>query len=347
MARRLRTRGATGRVLAVAGLAALLLASVPACAEASYLSIEGGEPGSGTNPGNWEYTAADGEANRLTVSQVGDRVVFRDTGAAIEVLSRGGASTQCMAGATSDVGCLLPVLDPRGGSLPHVEISLTDGNDSALMALPVTRRSLPIFTVVSGGDGDDSLTGTGFVQHLDGDGGDDRLTGGRLDDELNGGPGADRIDGGAGTDSVSYLFRDAPLRVDLRRQSQGPAGEGDVLISIENVQGSGPSRLIGNARQNELSGSLYPDVIIGGAGGDQLAGSFGNDRLYGGPGRDRMYGDGGTIFVPGGDPPPGSDYLSAIDNEPDQVDCGGGPDIARVDPIDTVIACERVFVARG
>jgi hypothetical protein len=51
-------------------------------------------------------------------------------------------------------------------------------------------------------------------------------------------------------------------------------------------------------------------------------GGTGTDRLFGGPGRDD---------------------LEAADGQRDTVDCGPGPDVARVDGFDRVSGCERVI----
>jgi Ca2+-binding RTX toxin-like protein len=61
-----------------------------------------------------------------------------------------------------------------------------------------------------------------------------------------------------------------------------------------------------------------------------LFGGIGNDVLYGGAGSDRLYGG------------PGNDTLRARDGQRDVVDCGPGRDIAYVDRIDRVSACERI-----
>jgi Ca2+-binding RTX toxin-like protein len=63
-------------------------------------------------------------------------------------------------------------------------------------------------------------------------------------------------------------------------------------------------------------------VLFGGRGNDLLDGGRGCDRLYGGP---------------------GNDTLRARDGQQDVVDCGPGFDVAHVDRVDRVSACERVL----
>jgi len=57
---------------------------------------------------------------------------------------------------------------------------------------------------VSGGRGDDTITGTNRAETFDGDDGNDTLNGGGGDDYLAGGAGNDTIDGGAGRDVASF-----------------------------------------------------------------------------------------------------------------------------------------------
>ncbi|HEV2062181.1 MAG TPA: hypothetical protein VGR12_04945, partial [Solirubrobacteraceae bacterium] len=91
----------------------------------------------------------------------------------------------------------------------------------------------------AGGPGDDRVTGSMFDDRLDGGGGRDEVIGRSGDDEIADGdrPGAvdgDLLDGGEGVDVVSYLARTAPLVVDLGRQeSAGEPGEGDRLAGFE------------------------------------------------------------------------------------------------------------------
>jgi Ca2+-binding RTX toxin-like protein len=304
-------------------------------ANGAYLDYEPARSPNGL--GSWEYTAADAETNYLTVSVVSGQLYFRDAGAAIDLLSIGMAPDRCPIGnGTNEVQCIHR-RHPRFPVTEAVQVDLRDGNDSATIAARV-------FHQLSGGPGNDSLS-TPFGGHMDGDEGDDRLAGGRGGDLLDGGPGADRLDGGHGTDTAMYFFGEGGVTIDLRRTGpQGPRGDRDVLLSIENVQGGiGSNRLIGSAKPYELSGGPESDVLIGGAGNDKLEGNSGDDRLYGGTGRDHLDGDAEGV---GPEPPTGADYLSAVDGQRDVVRCGPGRDTARVDPVDRVIGCERVLVVR-
>lgn len=55
---------------------------------------------------------------------------------------------------------------------------------------------------LSGGPGDDVITGGAFADGLMGDAGSDRIVGGGGSDKITGGSGSDRIFGGAGRDFI-------------------------------------------------------------------------------------------------------------------------------------------------
>ena len=119
------------------------------------------------------------------------------------------------------------------------------------------------------------------------------LSGGGGDDSLYTSGGSEVLDGGAGRDNVNYPGN-AKLIVDLRTGTASDgSGEGDTLISIENVFGGrGNDTLIGNDRANYLYGDDGDDRLIGAAGDDTLGGADGADVLRGGAGRDwAFYGD--------------------------------------------------------
>jgi Ca2+-binding RTX toxin-like protein len=121
-------------------------------------------------------------------------------------------------------------------------------------------------------------------------------------DTMRGGSGADTLDGGGhayaqhspwlytqeGGDTVDYGASTAAVDIDLTRAAQtGGHAEGDVLIGIENVVGSGFSDSItGDAAANFLSGLDGNDTLLGGEGNDTLRGGAGADLIDGGVGQD-------------------------------------------------------------
>jgi hypothetical protein len=106
--------------------------------------------------------------------------------------------------------------------------------------------------VIQGGDGDDTLTGTGASDEIVAGGGDDLVFGGEGDDTVYGGSGDDTIDGGTGDDIL-----------------RGDAGDDDIS------SGDGNDAIFGGEGDDEISGDASDDVISGGDGVDII--SFGTD----------------------------------------------------------------------
>jgi Ca2+-binding RTX toxin-like protein len=125
---------------------------------------------------------------------------------------------------------------------------------------------------INGTNGDDQFRGTIFG---------DEIFGFRGDDEFGGSPGADTLDGGDDNDTVQYgTFKlngsstlnpdGTSVNVDLERAMQfGGLAEGDVLIDIENVSGSGEDDIIkGDGEDNQLLGNGGDDILDGRGGND-------------------------------------------------------------------------------
>ena len=162
---------------------------------------------------------------------------------------------------------------------------------------------------LAGGGGNDSLSGLG---------GGDTLTGGGGDDDLTGGAGADELDGEEGVDWARYAGSLAGVTVNLTlagAQVSGGDASGDVLVSVENLQGSG--------LDDVLTGGAEANVLDGDGGNDSLDGGGGADELIGGAGDDWVRYDGSfagvtvqlglaTAQVSGGDA--SGDVLSEIEN---------------------------------
>ncbi len=179
----------------------------------------------------------------------------------------------------------------------------------------------------------DVLRGDNGANRLSGGGGNDRLSGRGGDDVLVGGVGADQLLGGAGADWASYSGSDEAVTVDLEAGTgKGGHAEGDVIVDVENVLGSGhedvlegndgANRLSGGGGNDRLSGRGGDDVLEGGAGADWLSGGGGDDVLEGGAGADQLFGDAGRDELQGGD---GDDVLEGGAGA-DQLDGGAGAD---------------------
>jgi Ca2+-binding RTX toxin-like protein len=124
------------------------------------------------------------------------------------------------------------------------------------------------FENLSGGDGDDSLTGDGGGNLLAGGVGSDSLVGGDGNDRLLG-DGAVLIDSGSvGTSGPITVFND------VGSQFGGPDGA-DTLVG-----GNGADTLIGGAGDDVLTTGDGDDVVVIGAGHDVIADfTVGHDRF--------------------------------------------------------------------
>ncbi len=113
---------------------------------------------------------------------------------------------------------------------------------------------------VNGSGGNDSITGTVYVDTLNGDSGNDTMTGAIGNDILNGGIGDDTLTGSAGDDLLN-----------------GGTGD-DTLTGSEGID-----TLKGDDDNDTLNGGIGNDSLDGGPGTDILRGDPGNDSLTGPP----------------------------------------------------------------
>jgi Ca2+-binding RTX toxin-like protein len=157
---------------------------------------------------------------------------------------------------------------------------------------------------VTGGAGNDELTGSTLDNVLEGGIGNDTLSGGAGNDTLRGGAdtdalngdagndtfdeaadtGNDTLTGGAGTDTVDYTARGADLIVVMDGTTAcGEPLEADrIATDIENlIGGGGTDQLTGNASDNQLEGGpgTADDTLRGLAGDDLLDGGSGDDVI--------------------------------------------------------------------
>lgn len=156
---------------------------------------------------------------------------------------------------------------------------------------------------LEGGSGDDGLSGDAGDDWLIGGMGADQLRGGDGDDLIEGGGGDDLIDGGAGVDTVSYANAPGAVVVNLSVNGYNATGiDGqDRIVNVENVIGSGfddviiggsaANRLEGGDGNDRLEGRGGTDILIGGAGADVMIGGGNADMMIGGQGNDSYYVD--------------------------------------------------------
>jgi serralysin len=149
-----------------------------------------------------------------------------------------------------------------------------------------------------GNDGNNLLEGNGGDDFLDGGDGDDTLDGGWENDTLKGGGGADVLQGNEGIDTASYYESPEGVIVLLGLGGAGGDAEGDTFIGIENLTGSIYADILwGDDGVNQLMGMDGADVLRGLDGNDTLDGGAGADTMLGGPGGDTYYVDNGADDV--------------------------------------------------
>ncbi|WP_109122336.1 DUF4347 domain-containing protein, partial [Azospirillum sp. TSO22-1] len=179
-----------------------------------------------------------------------------------------------------------------------------DGFDVASYETSSSGITVNLTTGVNTGDADgdvldgiEAVAGTAYGDSFVGDANANWFIGGAGDDTLEGGDGADTLDGGDGFDSLGFGASGSGVYIDL---AGGVTGDGDTLISIENVAGSSyADTLVGDAGANSLGGGGGTDWLEGGDGDDTLSGGSGADTLSGGSGIDVLIGgaDNDTYLV--------------------------------------------------
>ena len=115
------------------------------------------------------------------------------------------------------------------------------GNNSIDLSSLMTANSnsLLMATSIQGGSGDDTITGSGLLDFIDGGEGDDSIHGGPGDDDIIGGPGHDTLNGDEGTDDLI----------------QGGTGD-DMLWSGSGAPDGGTWNLFGGTGFNLIDGVL-------------------------------------------------------------------------------------------
>lgn len=204
-----------------------------------------------------------------------------------------------------------------GETLTGIE-SVTGGNGNDVLTGNDARNCL------GGRDGDDILSGLGGDDDLDAEAGGDTLSGGDGDDDLDDHTEGDQaavLSGGNGIDSASFCaYTAAP---DLTARAMG--------VTLDDVANDGPD---GNddirADVEDLSTCESADNVVGNAEFNVISTAFGTDTIDPGTGSD---------LVDAGED---DDTVNARDGFSDRVDCNEGIDTANVDQLDTVRNCETV-----
>ncbi|WEX75374.1 calcium-binding protein [Sinorhizobium numidicum] len=151
-----------------------------------------------------------------------------------------------------------------------VSVTLNGGSDSFVFVNGTAEDTIRNIENVFGGKGNDTLTGDGLANRLDGNDNKDLLTGSG---------GADTLDGGAGVDTANYRDKSVSISITLNGATYSTVTVGgvaeDTIRNIENVWGgTGGDRLTGDANANLLSGGGGSDALFGGAGADTFQFDF-------------------------------------------------------------------------
>jgi hypothetical protein len=254
------------------------------------------------------YEAGPAEANRVNVTYALDptgdyAVTIEDRGAIITTTTPvGTGGTGC-----APAGLHRAVCHYRRNSIHSADFKLGDRNDT------FTPRGVAEDFGISGGAGDD------------------RLSGGTAGNGFDPGTGTDQVIGGPNFDYVSYTDHTTPVSITVDGQANdGGAGENDSLIDVEDYTGgSADDTLTGSDGADRLDGGPGTDLVDG-RGGDDVLRAGGNyadpDHLIGDTGRDSLSaGLGGLI--------------EAVDGEVDDVYCADRANELRTDSQDVLHDC--------
>ncbi|MFI0847504.1 calcium-binding protein [Mesorhizobium sp. IMUNJ 23232] len=249
----------------------------------------------------------------------GNDVLIGDAG--VDSLSGGDNNDFLVGGTGSDLlsgGAGIDAAD-YSGSAAGVTVKLDGGFGNAGFGAGGDAEGDVLGSIenLQGSNHADILEGDALGNAMNGLNGDDTLRGLSGDDILAGQIGADTIDGGDGVDTAAYDSSGAGVNVSLLLAiAQGGDAQGDTLIGIENINGSGfadvisgdgaDNRLLGLSGSDELSGFSGNDRLEGGAGIDRLSGGDGDDILIGGADGDDLFGDEDSDLLVGGS---GADHL--------------------------------------
>lgn len=207
-------------------------------------------------------------------------------------------------GGTDGTGGSPALIGYRMDSSGNVTYLGPSGDEAGLLALPTTPgntgvQGIYIFRL---GGAEAPIAGTAGADVIFGTGGRDTLQGMAGDDRLMGSAGGDVLDGGSGNDIADYSGASGAVGIDLGQPALNTGwAEDDVLISIENILGSGHDDFIfGSAAADRFDGGNGNDSLEGRGGNDALNGGAGNDTLLGGAGSDTLDGGAGDDALTGG-----------------------------------------------
>ena len=244
----------------------------------------------------------------------------------LDVVFGGGVLTSVETGGVTGVEQLTANLE---GGINTLSYGATTGPVTVNLVTGVATGFLSIANIqnVTGGSGDDLLTGDAGANVLSGGNGNDTFFAAM-------GDGNDTYNGGnaGGIDTVDFSATNAGATITTAGAIGDLAATGiDVFTSIENIIGSqgddtitfngGANVLDGRGGNDTINAGAANDTLLGGAGNDTLNGEAGADTLNGEAGDDTLTGGAASDIVNGGD---GSDTVNyAIGNGADTVNDTG------------------------
>jgi Ca2+-binding RTX toxin-like protein len=207
------------------------------------------------------------------------------------------------------------------------------------------------YGALSGGSGNDTISGNAGFDEIYGEDGNDVLNGGADNDQLYGGSGNDSLNGDAGDDyftnedgndtinggsgidryEADYSYASSGLTMTYNTATGSGTitvgTETDTFTSIENFNGFKGTEyndvIFGGTAVEALKGGGGNDTISGNAGDDRIYGEDGNDVLNGGVGNDQLYGGNGNDLLNGDS---GDDYFTGDEGNNDTINGGAGSD---------------------
>jgi Ca2+-binding RTX toxin-like protein len=234
----------------------------------------------GTGNDTLRYTVDSDGSDTVNGGDDSDTLVLTANGGneTLSVTYNGTAITNVEGGTVINVEAVTANLGSGSDTLTYtapggVTVDLTSGIASGFTTIANIEN-------VTGGTGDDILTGNAVANRLSGSGGTDTLI--ATVDNLR-----DTLDGGGGDDTAIYSAYTTALTVNLASTdpivvtgSGSTAADSDRLVSIENfIGGAGSNHLTGTSSVNRLTGGASDDFFNGGASNDILNGLAGNDTF--------------------------------------------------------------------
>jgi Ca2+-binding RTX toxin-like protein len=189
-------------------------------------------------------------------------------------------------------GGIVTIGETSDGGIDEINFSNTTGkaiavNLSAIAfqvltpGLQLNNYTLESIEKITGGSGNDTLTGNNQ---------DNIIRGGDGNDFIDGRFGSDTMDGGNNIDTLDVSFFSGAYVLDMTTGITNFIGE--IAINFENINtGAGDDSLTGSSIANVINSGFGNDSVLGASGNDTLNGNGGVDYLNGGAGNDRLIGE--------------------------------------------------------